>query len=124
MFSARGVDVLGCGIVLFTALHPAIGQIPLPKLTEDEAKLANQAADLNREGMKLYGQNKASDALGKLEESLKIRRSLYPKQKYPDGHPELANSLNNVGFVLTTSGRAEKAVPLLEEAVGIYRKLY
>ena len=43
---------------------------------------------------------------------------------YPDGHPALAGSLNNLGVVLKAAGSAEKALPFYEQALAMYRALY
>ena len=40
-----------------------------------------------------------------------------PASKYPDGHAQLATSLNNLGYLLQAMGQAEKALPFLEQSL-------
>jgi CHAT domain-containing protein len=53
-----------------------------------------------------------------------MRRRLYPESKYPAGHPDLANSLNNLGAVLDSMGRLEPALGYYEQALAMRRRLY
>jgi CHAT domain-containing protein len=53
-----------------------------------------------------------------------MRRRLYPADTYPDGHPDLAGSLNNLGYVLEAQGRPAAAEPLFREALAMRRRLY
>ena len=41
---------------------------------------------------------------GYFERALAMRQSLYPKDRYPQGHPDLASSLNNLGGLLFAQG--------------------
>ena len=50
-------------------------------------------------------------------------KRLYPPQKFPDGHPELANSLNNLGLLLEAKGEYGKAEPFLREALDMFKRL-
>jgi tetratricopeptide (TPR) repeat protein len=56
--------------------------------------------------------------------ALAMRRKLYPPGKYPDGHPELARSLNDLGFLLYERGEYAKAEPLYRDALAMHHKLY
>src|SRR5687767_9632975 len=49
---------------------------------------------------------------------------LVPEAKYPDGHPHIASSLNNMGGVLEAMGPAEKALPYYEQCLAMNRKLF
>jgi tetratricopeptide (TPR) repeat protein len=49
---------------------------------------------------------------------------LYPKDKYPDGHPDLADSFNNLGAALHSLGAFDKALPCYERALALQRRLY
>jgi CHAT domain-containing protein len=48
-------------------------------------------------------------------------RSLLPAEKYPQGHPNLARSLNFLGFLLQSRGRYGEALGYFEQALAIYR---
>src|SRR5437879_1230836 len=76
----------------------------LPELTPEEQKLAAEALKLNEEAGQMYQQGKAAQAVAKLRQSLEIYQRLYPVLKYPDGHRDLAASLNNLGFMLQAAG--------------------
>ena len=51
-------------------------------------------------------------------------RKLYPVEQFPDGHTDLATSLNNMGSVLEPLGRLEDALEHYLQALAMYRKLY
>ncbi len=51
-------------------------------------------------------------------------RKLYPASKYPDGHPDLARGISNLGFLLDVMGSYEKALPHYEQALAMNRNLY
>ena len=53
-----------------------------------------------------------------------MNQKLYPKERFPDGHPELADSLNNMGGVLQSLGESGKALPYYEQALAMNQKLY
>jgi CHAT domain-containing protein len=51
-----------------------------------------------------------------------MRRALYPKNRYPHGHHELADSLDKLGSLLAeVEGQPTAALPLLQRAVDIYQ---
>jgi tetratricopeptide (TPR) repeat protein len=95
-----------------------------PVLTPEEQKLAAGATKLDRAALQLYLQGKSAEAVAPLRQSLEIRRKLYPAAKYPDGHPDIAQSLNNMGAVLLSSGSAHQALPFYEQALAMRRRLY
>ena len=47
-------------------------------------------------------------------------QKLYPKGCYPDGHPQLALSLYNLGSLLQAQGDYAKAEPFLRDALKMY----
>ena len=53
-----------------------------------------------------------------------IRQRLYPKKEYPDGHPELAESLYCLGSFLQAQGEYAKAEPFFRDALAMCQKLY
>jgi hypothetical protein len=56
-------------------------------------------------------------------DALAMRRRLYPAAQYPDGHPDLAQSLSNLAGVLDALGRPAAAEPFLRDALAMYRAL-
>ncbi len=53
-----------------------------------------------------------------------MRQSLYPKERYPSGHPLLVKSLNNIGSVLQAQGSYREAEPYFQRALGMCQVLY
>lgn len=95
---------------------------PKGELTPAEReKLEKEANRLNEELRKRHLAGEYVDATKTAEQMLAVYRRLYPPGKYPDGHPELALSLNNLGVLLRYRGRYEEALPLYIEALAIGR---
>src|SRR5262249_1372744 len=57
-------------------------------------------------------------------QALDLCRRLFTKEHYPDGHPDLATSLNNLGAVLRSRGDYARAEPLHRDALAMHRQLY
>jgi CHAT domain-containing protein len=53
-----------------------------------------------------------------------MKRALYPKEKYPSGHPDLALSINNLAVLHKDAGEYGKALPLFHEALDMRRALF
>ena len=53
-----------------------------------------------------------------------MRKKLYPADKYPNGHPNLARSLNNMGFLLEDQGDYGRTKPFYRDALVMLKKLY
>ena len=96
-----------------------------PELTKEErAKLAVEAKRLNEEGEKFYDAAKFSDAEKACRRALQMRQQLYPKEAFPDGHPDLALSLSNLAYILQAQGRLHLAESLCRDALAMRRRLY
>lgn len=95
-----------------------------PAQRREAARLQEEAASLSDRAMKLYGQGRYADAVPVLEQSLAKSRKLYPPERYPAGHPDLFQSLNNLAFLLDAGGESEKAEPIFRQALAMNRKLY
>src|SRR4051812_42667337 len=92
--------------LLLLAALPAFAQDSKPpQLTLEEQTLAAEATTLINEGMRLYQRGRPTEAVDKFRQSLKIRQQLFPRSKYPDGHPDLATSFTAMGFVLQSVGQ-------------------
>jgi CHAT domain-containing protein len=52
-----------------------------------------------------------------------MRKKLYPASRYPDGHRDLAQSLNNLGFLLQARGEYGQARPYCEQALAMQQSL-
>jgi CHAT domain-containing protein/Tfp pilus assembly protein PilF len=91
---------------------------------EEREQLEQQAAELNQEANRLYLKGQYQAALNKFEQALSIEEKLYPKDKYPLGHANLATALNNVGFLFKVQGDYQKALLYLQRALDIRQALY
>ncbi len=78
---------------------------PPQRLTpERRQELQRQAVELSRVGDQAYQRGDLTTAVEKNRRLLQIRERLYPKESYPQGHHDLALSLNNLGFLLWSQG--------------------
>src|SRR5262245_5710409 len=116
----------GCLLGLVAASSAGFAQDKEPKELTDaqRQKLAVEARKLNGEGFELYQQGKPAEAIVKWRQALALRQRLYPESKYPNGHADLATSINNLGIVLRAMGQAENGLPFFEQALAMNSKLY
>jgi len=61
----------------------------------------------------------SEDAESSFLRALDLRRS-----SLPDDHPDIAQSLNNLGSLYMRSGRFDRAVPMLEQAIERFRRTH
>jgi CHAT domain-containing protein/Tfp pilus assembly protein PilF len=103
----------------------AQGKEQAKELTKEErAKLQKEALELNEKAFGLYQRGKLVEATGLFQRSLAIFRKLYPPERFPQGHPDLATGLNNLGALLSARGEYAQTEPLYRAALAMYRKLY
>src|SRR5262245_50087613 len=89
--------LLSCGCA--TAADPAEDLTP-----ERRQELEKKAAGFAAEGDRYYRAGNYAKAIEVVREALDIRRALYPKAQYPDGHPQLAQSISWLGFLHQAAG--------------------
>jgi tetratricopeptide (TPR) repeat protein len=53
-----------------------------------------------------------------------MREKLYPRGRFPNGHPEIAAGLNNLCGILASLGQLNKALSYSERALAAYETLY
>ncbi|MEM1443750.1 MAG: tetratricopeptide repeat protein, partial [Verrucomicrobiota bacterium] len=70
-------------------------------------------------GVLLKRTGRKEESLALYREELEVLRSLHP-----NGHPDLANCLDNLGWTLENLGRDEEAMPVLLEALEVGRHFY
>src|SRR5262245_24172842 len=78
---------------------------------KERQALVKQGRELEARVGRLYSEGRARDALALASMVLAIDERLYPEKDYPQGHPDLALSLNNLGFVFDAMGEPAKALP-------------
>src|SRR5262245_40954450 len=99
-------------------------QEPKPPVhTPEENELAETANKRIAEASRAYHARRFDEAEAGFRETLKIRQKLYPKAKYPDGHHDLAVSLNNLAMVLKTMGQAGQALDYFSQSLEMFQKL-
>jgi hypothetical protein len=85
---------------------------PPKKLTPEERKeLDGKLREALIAGNKAYQAGKLVEATKSFEEAMKVVRQLYDKAQFPDGHPNLASSLNNLGVLYHAQGKWADAEP-------------
>jgi CHAT domain-containing protein len=95
------------------------------KLTpERRRELEKKALELNKEGEKQYERGNFTKAMELCRRALDMRRALYPKKEFPNGHADLAESIHNVAFLHQTAGKYRTAEPLFQEVLDMYRALF
>ena len=72
----------------------------------------------------LTDQRAYGEARDYFERALKMRQALYPKDRYPRGHPELTNSMVWLGFVLTEQRVYDEARDHFERTLKMRQSLY
>lgn len=108
--------VVGVVLTLLGAAPPL-----RPTLTDEQRKeLGAKLAELDAAGNKLFKAGKIAEMTATLKAQVEVARRLHGT----DDHPDLAQSLNNLGFVLTIQGRLSEAEPFFREALAMHRRLF
>ena len=116
-------------VLLSAALAEAFGQ-PVPVPPEKAAAptpaqlLLDRSTQLNADGMRCCQRGDFDGARVRWQEALAIRRKAYPREHYAHGHADLAQSINNLGFLYHSTGDYARAEPLYREALAMKRALY
>src|SRR5262245_43712221 len=89
------------------------------ELTREQQRLLKRARTLNEQAVALYQGGEYPQATQLFRETVRLYEQAYPKDKYPQGHPELANGLNNLGLLLRVQGEYGKALGYLQRALSM-----
>jgi CHAT domain-containing protein/Tfp pilus assembly protein PilF len=122
--SAMGLLGLLGVVTLVEAAAPPPRPAPAGLSEKQRKELRRQVVELNSQLVQRFQQGRRVEALALARKMLAILERLYPVMDYPDGHPALANSLNNMGFVLKSLGEPARALLYHEKALAMYEKLY
>jgi tetratricopeptide (TPR) repeat protein len=120
----RGAAVALVLLGLLGGAVGAVGAADKDLAPAERKELERRAKETNQQAIERYQQGKHEDATKLAEEALVLRRRLYPKKEYPDGHPELAESLHNLGRFLQAQGEYARAEPFYRDALAMCRALY
>jgi CHAT domain-containing protein/tetratricopeptide (TPR) repeat protein len=82
------------------------------------------ATALNNLGAVLCDRGDYAGAEGFYRRALAMCEKLYPRERYPQGHPDLALCLNNLGLLLSDRGDDSRAEALLRRALAMCEGLY
>jgi CHAT domain-containing protein/tetratricopeptide (TPR) repeat protein len=84
----------------------------------------SKALCLGHLALVLRDQGNFAEAEALHRKSLDMNRRLYPKERFPNGHPYLAESLEGTAFVMCARpGKYEEAEALFREAIDMRRRL-
>jgi CHAT domain-containing protein/Tfp pilus assembly protein PilF len=121
----RGGAAVALVLLGLLGLAPGIVGAADEELTPAERKdLEQRAKEAIQQTNERYQAGKYRDATRLAEEALTILRRLYPPKQYPEGHPDLANSLSWLGLLLLEQGEYAKAEPFYRDALAMFQKLY
>jgi tetratricopeptide (TPR) repeat protein/CHAT domain-containing protein len=118
--------------VLALALNGPLSR-SLPGQAADAAKgftrqeregLEARASELGQAGVQAYDQGDLVAAVAKIRQLLEICETLYPKSRYPEGHPNLAVTLSNLGEMLRVQGSYVEAQGHYQRALEMFQLLY
>ncbi len=127
VLAARLAAIVALLVLMLAGQSFVPRQIPDPVkefTPQERQKLEAHASELFQAGVRAFQQGNLKEAIAKTEESLRNRESLYPKDRYPEGHSDLANSLNNLGSVLHAQGYDIQARRYLERALAMRESLH
>jgi CHAT domain-containing protein/Tfp pilus assembly protein PilF len=112
---------IACGLLTGVAS----GDDPPKKLTPEERKeLEAKWKELHAAGEKASRAKKTAEAVKAFESALEIARRLYYRLDYPQGHVNLAQTMNDLADQYETGGRLAEAEPLYRGALEQRRVLY
>jgi tetratricopeptide (TPR) repeat protein len=98
---------------------------PADELTKEQHdQLKRRAAELKEQARQLDQQANYPQATRLRQEILAIYQQLYPKDRFPHGHPDLATSLNYLGLVLKRQADYAGARAFYQQALAMYQALY
>jgi len=104
---------------------PASADDPPKKLTPEERKeLLAKWDKLIDTGIEASQKGRYPEAEKAFRTALEIARKLYPKTEFPDGHVNLATSLNNLGLVYRAQGKLADTEPLYKAALEMKKRLF
>jgi CHAT domain-containing protein len=114
------------GILVLLLLTPmGLADDKKAELTpEQRQELKKKAAELDKEGVQQYQRRNLVKAKAAFRELVAVYRTLYPRDQFPNGHADLANSLTWLALVHHTAGEFDKAETFFKEALAVRRALY
>src|SRR5262245_44290160 len=91
---------------------------PAKELTpEERTRLERRGKELDSEVVAPFGRGKRAEGLRRAEEACALREKVFPPARFPDRHPDLANSHGSLGYAHSALGRPAQALPRCERAL-------
>jgi CHAT domain-containing protein/tetratricopeptide (TPR) repeat protein len=120
--AALGLLVLGT----LAADPPVAGKQAAPPggAAEGSEDLRRRAAGLDQKAQQQFREGRHDEALRSLNEALAVLRQLYPRDKYPRGHRELAFGLGRRAELHKAQGDFPSAQACFEETLAAFETLY
>jgi tetratricopeptide (TPR) repeat protein len=119
-----GLAVALGALVVTISLRAADPAVPSRLTEEERGQLEKQATELNVRAFTLYQQGRYPEATKLLEQALALLQRLYPTDKYPQGHPDLAASRRHLGMVLQAQREYGQALASYKQALEMNQRLY
>jgi CHAT domain-containing protein/tetratricopeptide (TPR) repeat protein len=110
--------------ILVTVAGLLAGQARAPAQPSSPKQLKRRMDELTEQALKLREQGQHAAATKRLRQAVEICQRLYPKDKYPHGHPDLAEGLNNLAVLLGEEGDYTGAVRYHQRALAMREQLY
>ncbi len=110
-------------LLALAVLAPAAGG-PDELTPERRKELEKKAVDLSEAAGRQYAAGDYAKAAESFREARDLCRTLYPRDKYPQGHPDLALCTTNLARSHLAAGEYSQAGPLFHEALAMRRALY
>jgi CHAT domain-containing protein/Tfp pilus assembly protein PilF len=115
--------IVGISIVAFSA-HRLHAQDKKDLTAAQKISLHFEANRNSFAALQLEKEGKYAEAVELLEKALAALERLYPPDKYPNGHEDLASGLDNLGAILGHAGYDERCITMCEKALAMRRRLY
>jgi len=122
--SSRMVGWLALLFGLWGLTNNVLGGQQPAELTPEQQQLRQEALKLYQEGEALYIQARLPEATDRLRKALERSQQVYPRDKYATGHPELAELLSSLGFLLQAQEEYAKAEPFYRQALEMRQTHY
>ncbi len=119
MIATRGLFALLLALLAVTA--PRADGEPT---AEQRRELDKKAHALHDEALQQYQRGALAKSADLLREELDVQYRLYPHDKYPDGHADIAQCYGNLALVLQELGRPDQAEQTYRQAIDMYRRVY
>jgi CHAT domain-containing protein/tetratricopeptide (TPR) repeat protein len=121
---SRFLILVSC-LSTYALLYESAWGDDLPKklTTEDRKRLEERWEELNTAGLKVNREGKFPEAIKAHAAALEIARQLYSKEEYPDGHANIAISLDNLALSHKNQGDYAIAESLYKESFEMLRRL-